>query len=685
VVVPPPIPWSQKIGWIVRLEDQRLIRDPDPPPPAVLREATETEPAVFAHPAPADLITLLEDADAPVRRRAALAVGRVGLPEGVEPVARLLDDREDDVREMAAFALGLLRDPSARPALTRALADNAPIVRGRAAQALGLIGNREDAGRVAAMVRLLVDAGVLSGLDPDDISYPLSPSVEAVRLGIYALARLGSYEWLAAAVIGPDGDAVTRWWPVAYALGRIPGGQSAPVLLRLLDTPGRYTAAFAAKGLAAGGASPAVEAALLDVVARRRAQPAVVVQALRTLAVSGTVASAPVLTPLLSDRSASPALRGEAAATFGALAGRDQRDWLIDLLVDGLPAVRAAAIRGLARVDPDTFLAVLAGLDADDHWTVRVAQAQALGSLPAQRGLPRLRVMLTDADVRVVPAVVAGLAAAGGPAAEALVVERLSADDFVARAAAATALADMQVAAAVPLLVEAYRAAARDDTYVARAAVLTALSRIDRQAARPLLEDALKDRDWAVRVRAAALLREHDPSAAAAPIRPAVPGRPIDDPEWQRIVMPPYTPLAYIVTNKGTIELELAITDAPLTTENFVRLARMGAFEGRTIHRMVPDFVVQDGDPRGDGEGGPGYTIRDEINPRPYVRGTVGMALDWEDTGGSQFFITHSPQPHLDARYTVFGQVTAGMDVVDALMPGDVIERVRIWDGVNEP
>jgi cyclophilin family peptidyl-prolyl cis-trans isomerase len=100
---------------------------------------------------------------------------------------------------------------------------------------------------------------------------------------------------------------------------------------------------------------------------------------------------------------------------------------------------------------------------------------------------------------------------------------------------------------------------------------------------------------------------------------------------------------------------------------------------------VVPDFVVQDGDPRGDGEGGPGYTIRDEINMRPYLRGTVGMALDWEDTGGSQFFITHSPQPHLDGRYTVFGHVVAGMDVVDRLVPWDVIRRVRIWDGVTEP
>ncbi len=84
----------------------------------------------------------------------------------------------------------------------------------------------------------------------------------------------------------------------------------------------------------------------------------------------------------------------------------------------------------------------------------------------------------------------------------------------------------------------------------------------------------------------------------------------------------------------------------------------------------MPDFVVQDGDPRGDGEGGPGYTIRDEINMRPYLRGTVGMALDWKDTGGSQFFITHSPQPHLDGRYTVFGHVVNGMEVVDRLAPG---------------
>ena len=129
------------------------------------------------------------------------------------------------------------------------------------------------------------------------------------------------------------------------------------------------------------------------------------------------------------------------------------------------------------------------------------------------------------------------------------------------------------------------------------------------------------------------------------------------------------------------MQIELAILDAPLTVRSFTELARAGFFDGTAIHRVVANFVVQDGDPRGDGEGGPGYTIRDEINQRPYLRGAVGMALDWADTGGSQFFITHSPQPHLDGRYTVFGQVIDGMEVVDALERGDVIRRVRVWDG----
>jgi cyclophilin family peptidyl-prolyl cis-trans isomerase len=149
------------------------------------------------------------------------------------------------------------------------------------------------------------------------------------------------------------------------------------------------------------------------------------------------------------------------------------------------------------------------------------------------------------------------------------------------------------------------------------------------------------------------------------------------------MIDPQVSPMAYIDTEKGMIQIELAVLDAPRTVTNFVALARKNFLGGTPFHRIVPNFVVQDGDPRGDGEGGPGYTIRDEINQRPYLRGTVGMALDWEDTGGSQFFITHTPQPHLDGRYTVFGRVVAGLEVVDQLRQWDQIRTVRVWDGVN--
>ena len=167
----------------------------------------------------------------------------------------------------------------------------------------------------------------------------------------------------------------------------------------------------------------------------------------------------------------------------------------------------------------------------------------------------------------------------------------------------------------------------------------------------------------------------HGTSIAPAPGRPIAP---YDDPA---LIGPTTSPHVFLETAYGTLEFELAVLDAPQTSRNFIELARKGFFNGLEIHRVVANFVVQDGDPRGDGEGGPGYTIRDELNDRPYLRGTVGMALEWRDTGGSQFFITHSPQPHLDARYTAFGHVVNGMDVVDKIKAGDIIQRLRVWDG----
>ncbi|HEY5609623.1 MAG TPA: peptidylprolyl isomerase, partial [Thermoanaerobaculia bacterium] len=119
--------------------------------------------------------------------------------------------------------------------------------------------------------------------------------------------------------------------------------------------------------------------------------------------------------------------------------------------------------------------------------------------------------------------------------------------------------------------------------------------------------------------------------------------------------------------------------DAPMTAKNFADLASRGFFNGTTFMRVVPNFVIQGGDPRNDMNGGPGYAIRDEINQQKYTRGAVGMALSGIDTGGSQFFITHSPQPHLDGGYTIFGRVVSGMSgVVDQTERGDKVEKITI-------
>jgi cyclophilin family peptidyl-prolyl cis-trans isomerase/HEAT repeat protein len=680
------VTWEQKLTWIMRLEDQRILRDPNPSPRVILAPADRDRPAIVAPPPPSDLLRLLEDSEGRVRRRAALAAGRVGLSEAVEPLTKLLGDVEVEVRQMAAFSLGLIGGAAARPALIAALKDPDPLVQGRAAEALGLIGDRGDAPPVSTMVQGHVKAGVLATIAPGELGYPLAPAVEATRLGLYALARLGAYDSLAAAALDDAGNPVSRWWPVAYALQRTPDLRAARPLLALLSTPGRFTAAFSARGLGALKTAPGIAPPLREIVQQRSADPAVIIEAVRSLGLLGDAASAPALIKIVADASADLMLRLEALAALGNTGTGETGenvDLLLDLVSDRSAPIRAGAMRALARIDPETFLTTLSGLDPDRDWTVRVAQATALGTLPPERSMPRLLVMLKDPDQRVIPPVLSALVASTAPGVEQILLERLRADDFVIRSAAANGLAELKAGTSVPALVEAYRGSVGDSTYVARAAILSALNRIDPGSARPVLQEALKDREWAVRVRAASLLREQGMTDAVVQIRPATGGRPAEEGETATLLTPQFSPHAFVDTDHGTIEIELAISDAPLTVANFMALARRGFFAGVPIHRVVPDFVVQDGDPRGDGEGGPGYTIRDELNQRPYLRGAVGMALDWQDTGGSQFFITHSPQPHLDARYTVFGQVVNGMDVVDRAQFWDIIRRVRIWDGVT--
>jgi HEAT repeat protein/cyclophilin family peptidyl-prolyl cis-trans isomerase len=696
IVLPPPPTtmivgptFDQKMAWILRFEDQRVLRDPatpepSPPPPPPPAPARGRAAAVVAPPAPPaptpDLVPLLKDEEARIRRRAALAVGRVGLADGVDPLLPLLADPDAEVRQMAAFGLGLIGDRRARDPLVQALTDPSPGVRASAAEALGLIGDPAAAAPIGAMVSQIVQSGALAEPPDDDAEVRRDTPAGAFRLGVYALVRLKAFDPFAAAVLDASRQPRVRWWPVAYSLQRLEDPRGLPALLTLARETHPYTRAFAVKGLGALKDRAAVPALIPLVSAGNRA---VAIEAVRALGRIGDPAGGAPMLKIIQDRAAEPHLRLEAVSAIGNTRAPGVSDVLLDLLTDPSPDVRAAAIRSTAAIDAENFVTVLSGLDPDPNWTVRAALATVLGTLTPAVGLPRLMTMLADSDQRVIPAVLTSIAALRAPNAATILLDHLKADDPPVRAAAATALGELQPPTGAPALAAAFELGQRDTMYAARAAALAALAKYGPAAAEPVLKAALADRDWAIRVRAVQLSKALNPSQTDLDrqIRPAPVRIPVEAYATPRLITPQFSTQVYLDTDRGTIQIELAVLEAPLTVENFIQLARSGYFNGLSVHRVVPDFVVQTGDPRSDGEGGPGYTIRDELSELPYVRGTVGMALDWADTGGSQFFITHSPQPHLEAKYTVFGHVIAGMDVVDAIQPGDVIRRVRISDG----
>ncbi len=692
--VPPPVPtvvvlpYETKLASVLRLEDHRVLTDaravPEAPPP-VLDARGRPMPAPLPPP-PTDLLTLLRDDEPRVRRRAALAIGRVGLPEGVPPLIDALQDPDAEVRAMAAFALGLIGGAPVVDALTAALGDPATIVRGRAAQGLGLTGRdvaAASAPAIGGMVAALVDAGAVS--TPPDEAAALTPEADAMLRGLTALAHLGSYDALAAAVLDDQGRPRTSWWPAAFALARVADDRAVPALRALVSASSPTTAAYAVRGLGERKASVAVPDLLPLVRAEGTVHPHVRVNAVRALAEMGDAQAVAPLLALLEAASDDGGLTLEVVTALGHLGHRDAEEPLIDRINARWAPLRAAVLLALARIDAVNFTTILSGLDPDPDWRVRVALADAVSGLPSEVAQPTLERLRDDRDQRVIPAVLRATAKAGVSGLDAALTRGLASDDPGIRTASASIAGERKVTSVRPALLEAWAKSKGDSAGGSvRWSLLDALGRIDEVAAVPLFREALADADWSVRRRAAAWLDARDPTANARDaIRPVPTGRAPDLYESERFVAPKFSPQAFIDTARGTVEIELSILDAPLTVDNFITLARKGYFNGLPLHRVVPNFVIQDGDPRGDGSGGPGYSIRDELHDQTYARGTVGMALAGPDTGGSQWFITHSAQPHLDGRYTIFGRVTAGIEVVDALQVGETVTRIRIWDGIE--
>jgi cyclophilin family peptidyl-prolyl cis-trans isomerase len=326
---------------------------------------------------------------------------------------------------------------------------------------------------------------------------------------------------------------------------------------------------------------------------------------------------------------------------------------------------------------------------AHHDWHYRAAALNAMGgSADSLAVIKAAMSMLKDTDGRV-RANAYGLLTSGDTAAlpdaiHKALIAGLADSDFYARATVIAGLSRHPVAADVPAVLTSYERALADSGNDARIAAVGYLSAAWKK------DSANFNAELTQKLRALApsddpLVRAQVDSATIFSSWPSTSGnsRPLS---WYQNVVRTYvvpaldgrTQRATIHTRRGDIILELFGADAPITVWNFMNLARTGYFRGTGFHRVVPNFVAQDGDPRDDGNGGPGYAIRDEMNPRRYERGALGMALSGPDTGGSQYFITHSPQPHLDGHYTVFGRVLLGFAALDAIVQGDRITSIEV-------
>ncbi|MBS4029485.1 MAG: peptidylprolyl isomerase [Ignavibacteriales bacterium] len=255
-----------------------------------------------------------------------------------------------------------------------------------------------------------------------------------------------------------------------------------------------------------------------------------------------------------------------------------------------------------------------------------------------------------------------------------------SSNDFSVLTTIATALGDslfVNETSIEPLIIVFERQQHPDGIEVQQE-ILSTLGKIKSKKAIPFLEKKLKHTDRTVAQKAADALKAITQKDYSKKITSAT--KPAHtDLDWEFLFSLPEKPTVEIVTSKGSITLELYRDDAPFTVMNFLKLAKKGFYNNTFFHRVVSSFVIQGGDPRGDGWGGPGYAIRSEFSTQKYdVEGVVGMASAGKDTEGSQFFITHLPTPHLDGRYTIFGKVTKGMDVVNNIFVGDQVVEVKI-------
>ncbi|MFL5494812.1 MAG: peptidylprolyl isomerase [Gemmatimonadales bacterium] len=618
--------------------------------------------------------------DSLVRRVAAMGAGRIGDLRATALVVPLLADPDSTVRVAAAFGLGLLRDTAAVQPLIERLTGVPPLEPVSAAEAvtaLAKIGGRRVGEFFSAVLGGRV---VLSVADPAPV----------IRQLVLESWRLGPDAPIQGLLPFTEDTSTGVRWRAVYALARLHAPAAANRLLLTLKDSDSFIRSLAARGLTRSYAEAArlAPGTASDLLVRSvaDASPAVRINALVALASYHDSTLAVHITPLLDDPL--PNAQAQAAETLGQLGGSEAAKGLLKLLNGKRSfAARRAALVALARVDTASFAAASAPWRRSTDWRERAAAAE--GSAAAGPG--KTPWFLADQDGRVIAAgVQAWSDAVEGPAPPLLAAARalLAHPDAGARSVAANALARAADPADLPALAAMYARTGRDSFPDAALSALggilairksgpAAQARVDRE----FLQASSRPADYLIRRWAEDNWSEAADRWGAA--YPVATGRTLEDYRdlVRRFLIAPDSVARPHVTidteGRGPIEIELLGPEAPVTVANFLRLVDRHFFDRNRWHRVVPNFVIQDGDPRGDGFGGPGGAIRDEINRVRYDQPMLGMALSGPDTGSSQWFINLGPQPHLDGTYTVFGRVVNGTATVARITQGDVIRTIR--------
>lgn len=602
------------------------------------------------------LFSYLKSSNALVRVRAVEVIGRIQDPVDIPRLLPMLRDPDRRVVDETIFALGQMGASDATEALIT-LCEGAPADRvNLVTEALGKIGGE-------AAVAFLVES--------------LRDFHSTVRQGAaLGLARAEDPAGVNALLIALHDPAVEVTWRVVYALEKVESDRVGEQVVKLYENPDALVRAYVARTMGkqqyGNGVKP-----LVKMTADK--DPRVATNACRALGEIGDKQATRTLGTRLSSHP-SHHVRQAAAVALGAIGDKGGKDSLIRALLDRSVGVRVASVQALAAVmGEDAEMFCLQALE-DGKRYVRAAALESLGEAGAKEQIDMLmRTAEKDKDPMMRTAAVTALGKFDEDHVRSFLISRLAEEDWVVAATVVSAIGEQRDLAAIPSLVDIYRTRTTRQDGNIRMEIMRVFEQLKPTTGLTIVNSALEDPDKRVRDLAARILREMDL---------VVPDRPSDraffersfDASRRRMLGPPSgIRHAIISTTHGDIEIELFGDDAIQTVNSFAHLANSDFYSGLSFHRVVPNFVVQGGCPRGDGWGDAGYYIRSEFTRHRYDTGYIGIAHDGKDSGGSQFFMTLSPQRHLDGRYTIFGRVTKGMGIAGEIDQGDTF-TVNILD-----